>query len=182
VNEKPLNQDFFDETYAFEFFQAVRLLERMFPERAPVGRDALPISEVVRFRSRPTLAFPASQIYELREVEEEFSELTKREMYVNFMGMVSAISVLPQHYTELVVERARYRDTSFWAFVDIFSHRAISLFFRAWEKYRFPLAYERSLFEKRGSDDFTEYLFDSAHADCATARLCRMKDFCRMSV
>ncbi len=162
MNEKPLNQDFFDETYAFEFFQAVRLLERMFPERAPVGRDALPISEVVRFRSRPTLAFPASQIYELREVEEEFSELTKREMYVNFMGMVSAISVLPQHYTELVVERARYRDTSFWAFVDIFSHRAISLFFRAWEKYRFPLAYERSLFEKRGSDDFTEYLFDLA--------------------
>ncbi|HEY0658283.1 MAG TPA: type VI secretion system baseplate subunit TssG, partial [Pyrinomonadaceae bacterium] len=41
-----------------------------------------------------------------------------------------------------------------WSFLDIFSHRAISMFFRAWEKYRFPVQYER------GNDDFTAYLFD----------------------
>ena len=160
--DKPLNQELFDEPERFEFFQAVRLLERILPERAAVGHNSLPISEVVRFRSRPTLDFPASEIQELREIDEEFSDYTKLEMLVNFMGMVSAISVMPQHYVELVVERARYRDTTFWAFVDIFTHRSVSLFFRAWEKYRFPIGYERSQYEKREIDDFTEFLFDIA--------------------
>jgi type VI secretion system protein ImpH len=54
------------------------------------------------------------------------------------------------------MDRVRYRDTSLYAFLDIFTHRAVSLFFRAWEKYRFPISYER------GNDDFTEYLFDFA--------------------
>ncbi len=35
--------------YEFEFFQAVRLLERMLPNRAPVGRFVSPGREVVRF-------------------------------------------------------------------------------------------------------------------------------------
>ncbi len=43
-----------------------------------------------------------------------------------------------------------------WPFMDIFTHRAVSMFFRAWEKYRFPVSYER------GQDDFTAYLFDFA--------------------
>ena len=154
LEKKPLNQQLFDEPHLFDFFQAVRLLERTFPERAAVGRDSLPTKEVVRFRSNPTLAFPASQIQNLTENFDEFSDEQKREMFVNFMGLVSAISVLPAHYTELVIERARYRDTTFWSFADIFTHRAVSLFYRAWEKYRFPVAYER------GEDDFTEFLFD----------------------
>ena len=75
-------------------------------------------------------------------------------MFTNFMGMLGIIGVLPVHYTELAIERARYGDTAFWAFLDIFTHRAVSMFFRAWEKYRFPVQYER------GNDDFTNYLFD----------------------
>lgn len=162
MSEKPLNQELFDEPTGFEFFQAVRLLERIFPERPTVGRDALPISENVRFRSRPTMAFPASEIQEIKEITEDFTDYRKYEMYVNFMGMVGAVGVLPTHYTELILERARYKDTTLWAFLDIFTHRAISLFFRAWEKYRFPIAYERSQHEKRDIDPFTEFLFDIA--------------------
>jgi type VI secretion system protein ImpH len=154
MTEKPLNQKLLEEPYRFEFFQAVRLLEKMFPERANVGHDALPSKEVVRFRSHPTVSFPASQVHELREVVEEFSDEQKLEMVINFMGMVGPVGVLPTHYTELVMERVRYRDTSLYAFLDIFTHRAVSLFFRAWEKYRFPVSYER------GKDDFTEFLFD----------------------
>jgi len=152
--EKDLNQKLFDEPYKFEFFQAVRLLERIFPERSAVTRSVTPQNEVVRFRSNASLRFPPSEIYEIKETEDEFSDQTKLEMFVNFMGMLGIVGVLPIHYTELAVERARYRDTAFWSFLDIFSHRAISMFFRAWEKYRFPVQYER------GNDDFTAYLFD----------------------
>jgi type VI secretion system protein ImpH len=151
---KDLNHELLDEPYRFEFFQAVRLLEKIYPEKSSVGRDALPHEEVIRFRSRPTLEFPASEIHEIKSTDDEFSDAKKLEIFVNFIGMIGAVGVLPVHYTELILERLRYRDTSLWAFLDIFTHRSISQFFRAWEKYRFPVQYER------GSDDFTNYLFD----------------------
>jgi type VI secretion system protein ImpH len=154
--KKPLNQELFDEPYRFEFFQAVRLLEKVFPERAPVGREAETTLEVVRFRSRVMLDFPASQIYDLESSHDDFTDEEKLEMFVNFMGMVGVSGVMPVHYTELILERLRYGDTAMWAFMDMFTHRLVSLFFRAWEKYRFPVSYER------GKDDFTEFLFDFA--------------------
>jgi type VI secretion system protein ImpH len=154
MSKKPLNERIFDEPYRFDFFQAVRLLERIFPESSPVGQEVTPNNEVVRFKSHLSLSFPASQIQAIREVDDESSEQRRVEMFVNFMGMIGIIGVLPIHYTELAMGRARYGDHTFASFMDIFTHRAVSLFFRAWEKYRFPIQYER------GNDSFTEALFD----------------------
>ncbi len=150
---KDLNQELFDEPYRFDFFQAVRLLERIYPDRKPLGGDALPNQEIIRIRSRMALDFPASQIHEITETIDELTEETRQEMFVNFMGLTGPSGVLPIRYTELLVDRARYRDTAMWSFLDIYTHRAVSLFYRAWEKYRFPVQYER------GNDNFTEYLF-----------------------
>lgn len=152
----PLNQELFDSPYGFEFFQAVRLFEKIFPELRTVGRDALPHQEVVRFRSRIGLDFPASEVHEIREAVDERTNEPYNEMLVNFMGMVGVSGTLPVHYTELVLDRNRHRDTAMWAFLDIFTHRSVSMFFQAWAKYRFPVAYER------GKDEFTSYLFDFA--------------------
>ncbi|MEP7036743.1 MAG: type VI secretion system baseplate subunit TssG [Acidobacteriota bacterium] len=152
--EKPLDQELLDEPYKFEFFQAVRLLERMFPEKTAVARSVTPEKEVVRFRSNASLRFPPAEIFDIKQTVDDVSDEQKLEMFVSFMGMLGIVGVLPVHYTELVVERARYGDTALWAFLDIFTHRTVSMFFRAWEKYRFPVQYER------GNDDFTAYLFD----------------------
>lgn len=151
---KNLNKKLFDEPYAFEFFQAVRLLEKVAPERKSVGGTALPKDEIVRFRSRIALDFPPSEIHEINEIEGKDGEPARTEMLVNFMGVVGVSGVLPTHYTELVLDRIRHRDTAMWSFLDIFTHRAVSMFYRAWAKYRFPIAYER------GNDEFTSYLFD----------------------
>lgn len=151
-----LNQKLLEEPYRFEFFQAVRLLEKIFPDRSPVGGEAFPHEEVARFRSRMSLDFPASEIQEIKLTDDEFLEREKLEMFVNFMSMAGVSGALPVHYTELIIDRVRYRDTAMWMFLDIFTHRAVSLFFRAWEKYRFPVSYER------GGDAFTAYLFDFA--------------------
>ena len=153
MEQKPLNQLFEDSPYSFEFFQAVRLLERLYPENKPVGGTALPHEEMVRFRSRITLDFPSSEVHELR-TRPGNEEEPVLEMLVNFMGMVGPSGVLPTHYSELVLDRIRYRDTAMWAFLDIFTHRSVSLFYRAWAKYRFPVNYER------GDDELTSYLFD----------------------
>ncbi len=143
-----------NEPYGFEFFQAVRVLERLFPERAPVGHNSLPVREAVRFRV--ALKFPPSQIYDLHKPYEPDPEKEPpMEMTINFMGLTGPQGVLPSQYTELLMDRVRYKDTALWSFLDIFTHRMVSFFYRAWEKYRFPVAYERG-----DHDQFTEYLFD----------------------
>jgi type VI secretion system protein ImpH len=134
------------EPYAFDFFQAVRLLERFLPERTSVGRFAHPESEVARFTVHPSLAFPASQIQSMDCAEDHPVEMT-----VNFMGLTGPQGVLPNPYTSLIIERLRASDSSPRDFLDIFNHRIISLFYRAWRKYRFDVAYEqgeRDLFSR----------------------------------
>jgi len=128
-----------NEPYCVRFFQAVRLLERLYPERNPVGLFVSPSSEVVQFSSVPTLTFPASEIQDLQPGKDGPPKL-----FVNFMGLSAAVGVLPHVYTEFLLERARAKDRGPGDFFDIFNHRIISLFYRAWQKYRFYIAYERT--------------------------------------
>jgi type VI secretion system protein ImpH len=138
------------EPFSFEFFQAVRLLERMLPERQPVGQFARPSEEVARFRVHPTLSFPASEIQSLSEQNNGQPSMT-----VNFMGLIGAVGALPTHYTDLVVGRVLARDLTLRDFFDIFHHRILSLFYQAWLKYRFQFRLERGEFDR-----FSHYLLD----------------------
>lgn len=58
----------FEEPYRFDFFQAVRLLDRL-RAGVPVGHDGPPRREVVRFAGRPSLKFPPSTIVDLEILE-----------------------------------------------------------------------------------------------------------------
>ncbi|HEV2493979.1 MAG TPA: type VI secretion system baseplate subunit TssG [Terriglobia bacterium] len=135
---------------SFEFFQAVRLLQRLGGTRQPIGRFASPAEEAVRFHVHNTLSFPASQIHTL-----DWPNGGPPQMAVNFMGLTGPLGVLPYCYTELILERARAKDETLSAFFDLFNHRIISLFYQAWEKYRFPIAYERGEFDR-----FSHHLMD----------------------
>ena len=163
----PLSDQLIKEAYRFDFFQAVRLLERMARERAgddpratrhPVGMDHPPGQEIARFRALPSLSFPAGSISEIKPnpAADEPGLVTRPpEMTVAFMGLTGPSGVLPQHYTSLVIERCSvaHHDHTLRDFFDLFNHRAISLFFRAWEKYRFPFAYERFRLDSQSTDD-----------------------------
>jgi type VI secretion system protein ImpH len=139
-----------EDACSFEFFQAVTLLQRLHSDRQPVGRFSKPEDEAVHFRTNNTLAFPASQIQEI-----EYPENLPPQMLVNFMGLTGPMGVLPYCYTELILERARAKDRTLPAFLDIFNHRMISFFYRAWEKHRFPVTYYL------GDEDlFTHHLLD----------------------
>jgi type VI secretion system protein ImpH len=136
-----LEQVLFEEGSRFEFFQAVRVLERLYPARHAVGRNSTPAEEAVRFRSLLSLSFPPSAVHDVSHPDDGAAPA---EMVVAFMGLFGLTGVLPRHYTELLLERVRHKDFALRDFLDIFNHRMISLFYRAWEKYRFPIAYERS--------------------------------------
>ena len=72
------------------------------------------------------------------------------------MGLTGPSGVLPAHYTEMLMDRRFVqRDGSAHAFFDLFNHRAISLFYEAWQKYRFHISYEMG-----ARDGFTQHLLD----------------------
>ncbi len=150
IAEAEVAEHLTSEPTAFGFFQAVRLLQRLRPERRGVGRFGDPAAEVVHFSARPVISFPPSELHVV-----DLPENRPARMVVNFMGLVGPLGVLPYNFTLLVAERARVRDRALRDFLDIFQHRFVSLFYRAWEKYHFTAGYERD-----GKDGVTEHLRD----------------------
>ncbi len=144
--------------YQFDFFQAVRLLSLLYVHRKEVGRQAQPHDEVVRFGQRLSLEFPPSAVHRIDQPGQPDGGPVR--MMVAFMGFVGRQGVLPLHYTELMVARQMARDTGLVAFLDLFHHRLVGLFYRAWEKHHFFVAYERGAAGGEAQDHLTPYLFD----------------------
>jgi type VI secretion system protein ImpH len=150
LSETPLGRELQEDACSFEFFQAVSLLRRLMMDRRPVGTFCSPEDETVRFAVNPRLGFPASEIQELT-----FAPDSPAAMMVNFFGLTGPTGVLPHPYSELILERQRAKDNTLPAFFDIFNHRFISLFYRAWERSRFWVNYGSG-----PSDLFSRYLRD----------------------
>ena len=150
LSQTTIGAELQEDPCSFEFFQAVALLERLRAHMRAVGGFSSPDDEAVHFRVNPRLGFPASEIQELNLPGEGPAE-----MMVNFMGLTGPMGVLPHPYSEFILERQRAKDRSFAAFLDIFNHRAISLFYRAWQRSRFPVNYLAG-----PRDFFTQYLRD----------------------
>ena len=146
----------FTEGYRFNFFQAVRMLDWLYPDRASVGHEAPPGQEVVRFHSYPSLNFPPSPIYDVAKGEQPEDPA---HMIIAFMGLTGPQGVMPRHYTEMILERLRERDRTLLDFFDLFTHRFVSLFYRAWEKYHIPTAFERGVVKGSGEDVVSQSLF-----------------------
>ena len=147
----------------FSFFQAIRLLALSAPDA-----DRAPIPPSLRFRTPLSLAFPASEITDARVIEEPIAENDRQcepeqaaarsalSLTVGFMGMTGPSGVLPVVYTENLIERRNFhRDTAAHHFLDIFTHRAVSLFYEAWRKHRFHIGYEAG-----NRDGFTRNVLD----------------------
>ncbi|HXJ04184.1 MAG TPA: type VI secretion system baseplate subunit TssG [Candidatus Acidoferrum sp.] len=139
-----------EEPYRFEFFQAIRLLERLAPDRKPVGRFTIPSEEVARLGAYPSLSFPASEIQSI-----DWPEGKPPSLAVNFMGVTGPQGPLPHFYTTLILARLRSGDKTLRDFLDLFHHRMLSFFYQAWEKYRFAISYERG-----ERDRFSHHLLD----------------------
>jgi type VI secretion system protein ImpH len=135
---------------SFDFFQAVRMLERLRPGLSGVGEFVDPATEVVRFRVNPSIAFAPAEIESI-----ELPEGGPATMTVNFFGLTGPAGVLPHSYSLLVQERLRARDGALSAFLDMFHHRMISLFYRAWQKNQVTVCHE-----KQKDDRLAEHLLD----------------------
>lgn len=113
----------------FHFFEAVRRLEAAHPDKPRIGNALHIVDESVRFSQYAHLRFAPSAIEQL--------QLSKRggrpELLVNFFGMFGPNGPLPHHLTEYAFDRIQnHKDPTFSRFMDVFHHRLLSLFYRAW--------------------------------------------------
>lgn len=131
--------------FRFRFFQMVRLLEQLHGAHESVGRMASPQREVVRFHAPPSFVFPASEVSEYTPPEENQSA----SLSVTFFGLNGINGPMPRVHTEILLDAAREKDYATQEFLDLFNHRLLSLFYRAWRRYRLVLAVENT----RGTHD-----------------------------
>ncbi|MEM5369320.1 type VI secretion system baseplate subunit TssG [Paraburkholderia azotifigens] len=146
-----------DEPHRFEFFQAVRLLEKWFGQDAS-QRPGDVVAQRMTFRTTLSLAFPPSEIHGAVSYGEHGSALKdkaqrtaaladdtidKVDLTPAFFGLLGGQGALPLNYTEQLINREQLtRDRAAREFFDIFSNRATALFYAAWKKYRLPFHYE----------------------------------------
>ncbi len=70
-------------------------------------------------------------------------EVARIDLTPAFMGLLGVSGALPLYYTETLAERELYhKDHAARAFMDVFSHRALALFYQAWRKHRMAVQYE----------------------------------------
>lgn len=155
-----VSERLYESAPAFDFFQAVCLLEACTPGKKPVGLDSLPSMEAIRFHVLPTNSFPASAIHEIEPATYPDAQAS---MTVTFFGLVGLNGALPRHYTDALLRGLREgkgrERRALLEWFDIFHHRLISLFHRAWAKYRFPIAYARREFLLDEPDTFTQAMY-----------------------
>ena len=134
----------------FDFYRAVRLLECAHPEKPRVGTDNRANTEPVRFGQAPSLSFAPSTVAGY----EPPADGKPPKLLVNFMGLLGPNGPMPLHMTAYVWDRLRnHRDPTLVRFLDLFNHRMIALFYRAWAHNQQVLGLDRG-----GRDKFATYV------------------------
>lgn len=116
------------EPWAFHFYTALRAIEAGHPESPRLGRSARLRDDAVRFGQEPSLAFAPSTLASFRRAGTNPARLD-----TFFLGLFGPNGPLPLHLTEHARQRERnFRDPTFRRFADVFHHRIVQLFYRAW--------------------------------------------------
>ena len=113
--------------WEFDLFQAMRLIESAHPGHSRIGEARRPVDEPVRFAQEPSLAFGPAALAAF-EREAQPPRLVQR-----VLGLFGPNGALPIHLTDWARDRARnHGDSAFVRFLDVFHHRMLALFYRAW--------------------------------------------------
>lgn len=126
--------------FSFDFYRLVRLIENEFHDFPKVGSSERLQDDPIRFGQNPSLAF-APSVLEALEIS---AEGRPPRLFVNFLGLLGPNGALPQQITEFARDRLKNaRDPAMARFFDVFNHRILSLFYRAWAVAQKSADYDR---------------------------------------
>ena len=111
-----------------DFYQVLRLIENANLLLPRIGASLRPRDDAVRFGQDPALIFHPTMLGHYKRADGE----GRARLAVNFFGLLGANGAMPVHITEYVRDRLRHGgDRTLLAFLDVFHHRMLSLFYRA---------------------------------------------------
>jgi type VI secretion system protein ImpH len=148
------------EPHAFDFFQAVRRMDCAHPDKPQTGHSARAADDPVRFGQEASLAFAPATLHALER------DQAKPRLIERFFGLLGPQGPLPLHLTEYVRERVRNQgDSTLLSFFNVFHHRMVSLFYRAWARVRPTVSFDRPVPDRFG--DYIGSLFGYGMASLA---------------
>jgi type VI secretion system protein ImpH len=143
-----LPPEFEREPFRFDFYALMRRVERSFPDKPRIGDSASWREEIVSLGEDPYLDFPASSVAKIdRDAQ------ARLRVFVKFLGLLGPQGALPIATTEEAYGWWLARDDAFPRFLDVFNHRFLQLFYRAWADAR-PIAQH----DRPRSDRFVTYV------------------------
>lgn len=128
------------EPWRFHFFQALRRLECAWPDRPRLGESARAATDPVRLAQDPSMVFAPSMI---SAYAGQASGAPPR-LSVLFLGLFGPNGPLPLHLSEYAYDRLHNaHDPTLTHFADMFHHRMLSLFYRAWADVQPQVQFDR---------------------------------------
>ena len=113
----------------FDFFQSLRRIECLNPDKPRLGRAARPVDEPVRLGQDVYMSFAPAPIAAFRKGETDPAPRLDQRIF----GCFGPNGPMPLHLTDFVRERLMHHgDRTFARFADLFHHRLLELFYRAW--------------------------------------------------
>jgi len=135
--------------HAHDFFQTLRRIDTLTPTAPRLGRAVRASLEPVRLGQDAGLDFAPAALSSLTTQSHAPPRLG-----VRFLGLFGPQGPLPLHLTEYARERERHHaDPGLARFADLFHHRVLSLFYRAWAQSQ-PCVHA----DRPGDDQFAKWL------------------------
>jgi type VI secretion system protein ImpH len=126
--------------FEFGFFQALRRLENAFPEKPRIGHSRHAAEDPVRLAQEPSMRFAPATLASFTPGEQ--GRPARLASY--FFGLLGPNGPLPLHLTEHAQDRLRHEgDPTFARFLDLFHHRMLALFYRAWAVNQPTVSFDR---------------------------------------
>ncbi len=117
------------EPYAYDFFAALRLLQRLSPDGPRLGHSWSPRQDPVRLAQSPGLDFAPAALESLRHKDPARPGV----LFSRHFGLFGPNGPLPLCLTEYARDRIQhFGDATFVSFCNVFHHRLLSFLFRAW--------------------------------------------------
>lgn len=144
-----------NEPWRFDFFQAIRLIDCFNPGSPRTGTASRPMFEALRFTQEPSLGCEGSSIagYQPGLPATTTSPARPPRLKINFLGLLGTNGPMPLYFTQHVRQRRNHGDHGIARFLDMFHHRMVALFYRAWAMHQRTVAFDR-----RGDDPYRQYV------------------------
>ena len=113
----------------FDFAQAVRLIEHLYPGKAPVATTEDAGTEAMRFRASLSSVFPTAALDGFTPAREAGAQAV---LGTRFLALAGGFGPLPPPVTEKLQARRRHGDRAAGDFLGIFEHRLIGLMMRGY--------------------------------------------------